>query len=284
MSQVPPYDLSPFLDVPEELLTYHEVLRQPLPAGVNHISCSRSGELFAAGTKLLRLDDQGQVLTSANLDEPATALDACCDQMAIALPRRVQVYDRELQLLQDGANLGENASLVSVALDRDRIAASDFGQRRIWLLDGLGNPKNQIDGVSADSSTGFRLPSPYFPCTFGPDDQLWVSHTGMQRVEHWQGTKLVAHFGQTGMSIERFCGCCNPVNLAILPGGDLITVEKGLPRIKRYTQDGKLVAVIAPPRSFELTTRGIGLAVHPTGRIWVSDPKRQQLIAYEEQA
>jgi len=41
-----------------------------------------------------------------------------------------------------------------------------------------------------------------------------------------------------------FCGCCNPVHLTHTSNGEIITSEKGNPRISCYSSDGKFRSVL----------------------------------------
>ncbi|MDP6381257.1 MAG: hypothetical protein QF662_07935, partial [Phycisphaerae bacterium] len=92
-------------------------------------------------------------------------------------------------------------------------------------------------------------------------------------------------WGEFSNGIEGFCGCCNPVSFALLPGGGYITAEKGLTRVKEYDADGKFVGVVAAPKEFpdhagacSLTeplaciTKGLDVAVDSKGRVLVVDP------------
>ncbi|MBM3243119.1 hypothetical protein FJZ31_43220, partial [Candidatus Poribacteria bacterium] len=56
-------------------------------------------------------------------------------------------------------------------------------------------------------------------------------------------TTLVG-LGYLSMDIDGFCGCCNPVNFAMLPDGRFVTCEKGLPRVKIYDADGTFSGVV----------------------------------------
>ena len=47
--------------------------------------------------------------------------------------------------------------------------------------------------------------------------------------------------------MDGFCGCCNPVNIALLSDGSFVTCEKGLVRVKVYDSDGAFVGVVAGP-------------------------------------
>jgi hypothetical protein len=99
---------------------------------------------------------------------------------------------------------------------------------------------------------GFVVPSPYFDLAIAPDGLLRVVNPGRHRVEAYtyDGDFELA-WGETSMRIEGFCGCCNPVNFALLPDGKFVTSEKGLPRIKIYDVDGTFMEVVAGPEHFD---------------------------------
>ncbi len=84
---------------------------------------------------------------------------------------------------------------------------------------------------------------------------------------------------------DGFCGCCNPVNFAVLPDGGFVTCEKGLPRVKIHDADGVFASVVAGPEGFaenwrvcilnalsNCQTGGLDVAVDSMGRILVLDP------------
>jgi hypothetical protein len=52
-----------------------------------------------------------------------------------------------------------------------------------------------------------------------------------------RGKQLLA-FGQRGKDVSDFHGCCNPVSVAFLSNGAIVTVEKDPTRIKVYSQEG----------------------------------------------
>ena len=79
------------------------------------------------------------------------------------------------------------------------------------------------------------------------------------------------------MSMEGFCGCCNPSNFAMLSDGSFVTSEKGIERIKVYGPGGIFRNVVAGPDSFIEGTRGIDLAVDAQDRILALDPEKKQI-------
>jgi sugar lactone lactonase YvrE len=131
-------------------------------------------------------------------------------------------------------------------------------------------PLRRVD--QADDQ-GFIVPSPYFDAALASKDRLWIANPGRRRVELYTfDGKMLAHWGKASFKIEGFCGCCNPIHIAVLPSGHLVTSEKGLPRVKVYTPEGELASVVAPPAAFAEGTTGLDVAADSRGRIWVLDP------------
>ncbi|MHC4950479.1 MAG: hypothetical protein ACYTEU_05760, partial [Planctomycetota bacterium] len=102
-------------------------------------------------------------------------------------------------------------------------------------------------------------------------------------------------WGRSGVDIEGFSGCCNPVALAILPGGGFVTAEKGLVRVKVYDADGEFVGVVAGPDQLgwiaplrvcktpeECKSKGFDVAVDSAGRIYVLDTLRNVVRVFEK--
>jgi hypothetical protein len=69
--------------------------------------------------------------------------------------------------------------------------------------------------------------------------EIIVANLGAFRVQgfDYNGNSLMA-FGKRGKEIGDFHGCCNPVSVATLSNGAIVTVEKDPTRIKVYSKDG----------------------------------------------
>jgi|GEM_PF-1281736 len=70
-------------------------------------------------------------------------------------------------------------------------------------------------------------------------NQLLVANLGAFRVQcvDMKGNKLMT-FGNRGKSLDEFHGCCNPVAVAGLNNGAIVTVEKDPTRVKIFSKDG----------------------------------------------
>jgi hypothetical protein len=91
-------------------------------------------------------------------------------------------------------------------------------------------------------------------------------------------------WGKATAGIEGFCGCCNPINLALLRDGRTITCEKGLPRVKVYRVDGTFESVVAGAEAFPENAKatmgqrgwdcrhgGLDAAADSKGRVFILD-------------
>ena len=84
------------------------------------------------------------------------------------------------------------------------------------------------------------------------------------------------------MAADKFCGCCNPTDIALTGKGYVVTAEKGLPRVKVHSAEGELLSVVAPPTQLDRAAAGIDLAVDGQGRVIVLDPVEGVVRLYEE--
>jgi len=70
-------------------------------------------------------------------------------------------------------------------------------------------------------------------------NEILVSNLGAFRVQAYDmsGKQLLA-FGKRGKGLSDFHGCCNPVSVAYLSNGAIVTVEKDPTRVKIFSKDG----------------------------------------------
>ena len=129
---------------------------------------------------------------------------------------------------------------------------------------------------------GFIIPSPFFDVEFSRDGLLRVNNPGRHRMEFYTPDgDFEGSWGVTAMGITGFCGCCNPINFALLPDGKYVTCEKGLPRVKVYSATGEFESVVAGVETFsenaracgpsDCTAGGLDATVDSQGRVYILD-------------
>ena len=96
---------------------------------------------------------------------------------------------------------------------------------------------------------GFIVPSYCFAITY-MDGRIYCSNPGRHRVESYStGGEFLAAFGKSGADAGAFSGCCNPAIITPANGGELLTSEKGIPRISCYAADGQFRSVLLDSRA-----------------------------------
>lgn len=243
--------------------------------------------LVAAGPFVCVLGREGARVSEIALDGPARCVAGAPDgTVYVGLKDHLEVYDRQGKRLARWDAPGKRAWFSGLALGRDQVFVADSGSRLIWRYDLSGKVLARIgERNPARDIPGFIVPSPYLDVAFPRDGVVRATNPGRHRVELYtpEGDFELA-WGKPSMGIEGFCGCCNPIALALLADGRYITCEKGLPRVKVYAADGTFEGVVAGPESFpenaragsltdtgDATRGGLTAAVDSTGLIYVLD-------------
>lgn len=168
------------------------------------------------------------------------------------------------------------ALITSLAVHKEDVFAADAAGRVIYRYkkDDMGSVLNII-GEKDESRNidGFVVPSPYFDIAVGGDGLLYAVNPGNHRIEAYTfDGDLEFWWGRfSNAAIDGFCGCCNPVNFAILPNDNFVTCEKGIVRVKEYDAEGKFRAVVAGPEQLYADGGIFDVAVDKNGLVYVLD-------------
>jgi len=186
---------------------------------------------------------------------PAEATPYCLlplgkDSLLVGYSNRYAILDANGKEQFKSPNLGRRTYLTSAAAYQDRLFLADAGNREVLICDRKsGEVLERFGKKEADrGNPGFNIPSPYFALAVASDGKLRVANTGLLRVETYTlDGRFVSSWGEPGMKIDRFCGCCNPAYFTLTPAGDFVTSEKGLARINVYAADGRFKGAVAGP-------------------------------------
>ncbi|MDR0699562.1 MAG: hypothetical protein LBG28_10160 [Tannerella sp.] len=148
-------------------------------------------------------------------------------------PTSVSVYSQQGRLLREWTACSEQSNYCSLALSGEFVFVTDMDYKNICKYTRNGDFVTFIG-----SPNGFVIPS----LTFGIEcigDTIYCSNSGRHQVEKYTlDGKYIGSFGKAGGAPGLFAGCCNPVHLSCTSSGDIITSEKGNPRISCYGHDG----------------------------------------------
>jgi hypothetical protein len=245
------------------------------------------GLWLAAGNTLALLSETGEREREIALGAPVRCVAAAADGTLFAGLR-----DRIVRFAADGRQLasweipGKRAWLTGLAVNGDALFAADAGNRVVLRFDPSGKLLGRIGEKNTERDIpGFVIPSPYFTVRIHPDGLLRVNNPGRHRVEAYTPEgDFEGAWGTASAAASGFCGCCNPVGLALLPDGRIVTCEKGLPRVKIFSAQGEFESVAAPSAAFpeaaragagigdlDISLAGLAAAADARGRIAVLD-------------
>lgn len=290
------YDVSEFEKTDPTLLLYE-------PAGEFATGLNQTkrlsvwpgrGILVSGDRALVLFDEDGKTLAKWSLDAPPHCLLPLSDQeVLVGFADRFGILDQNGKPLFQSPSLGRRTYLTSLARHGDKLFAADAGNREVVICERSTGKVLERFGKKDPTrgNPGFNVPSPYFALAIAPDEKLRVVNPGFLRVETYS---LDGHFesawGEPGMRIDRFCGCCNPVYFALTPNGNFITSEKGLARINVYAADGSFKGAVAGPDTLvtdkELAKQacvdctvgtGFDVAIAENGDVLALDPFRQMV-------
>ena len=280
------YDVQRFSKTDPKLIRYEEAARftcsNPEP---RRIALGPENRIYVAGKNGVTVLDQA----GARVQDIATSSPARCVAVAtdgtvyVGLQDRVEVFDRKGQRQAAWESPGQKTWFTGMAAGEHEIYVADSGNRVVLRYDRSGKLAGRIGVKDKERNIpGLIVPSPYLDVELGRDGLLRVNNFGRHRVEAYTSNGDLEFFwGKPSAGIEGFCGCCNPVGMAMLPDGRYVTCEKGLPRVKIYSAEGKFDCVVAGPESFpenvrahslaDCTVGGLDIAADAQGRVYVLD-------------
>jgi hypothetical protein len=283
------YDLSHLSKTDQKLVHYHEVGRiSALREDSRRLAIGPDDRLYvAAGNYVSLLDGQGSTISEIALSGPARCLTVAREgEIYVGQRGHVEVFDRKGQRRATWDSPGARSWFTGLAISDNAVFVADAGNRIILRYDRLGKLISRIGERNRQRNIpGFTVPSPFFDIELHQDGLLRVNNPGRHRVEAYtvEGD-FVLGWGRASAAIDGFCGCCNPINLALLPDGRFVTCEKGLPRVKVYAVDGTFESVVAGTESFpenarvaagdsrsDMTRAGLDAAVDSRGNIYILD-------------
>jgi len=246
------------------------------------------GHVYVAGDKSIRVVFGSHWLPDdiklADMPRCLTVTDD--GKIYVGMTEHVEVYDGRGKRLATWQSLGDDAVLTSIAVYKNDVFVADAGNRIVIHYDTAGKLINRIGAKDKDKNIpGFVVPSPYFDLAVARDGLLRVTNPGHHHIEAYTfDGDFEFWWGRFSSNVEGFCGCCNPVNFAILGDESFVTCEKGLIRVKIYDAEGAFVGVVAGPEQLveggtaridewasEAKAGGFDVAVDAAGRIFVLD-------------
>lgn len=161
------------------------------------------------------------------------------DKIYLLYASRVEVYNADGDMVKNWDACSYDSDYCSFTVFEGGVFATDASNKNIC--------KYNLDGTLArfiKSPDGFVVPSYSFGITH-IGDTVYCSNPGRHLIEAYNSNgDFLKSFGKSGAEAGAFSGCCNPVQLATTNAGEILTSEKGVPRISCYSTDGTFRSVL----------------------------------------
>lgn len=280
------YDVSHLQNTDPKLIAYEEAGRWKAPHAEAKRIATGPGEMLyvCSGNYLTMCARSGEPGVEIAVAEPTRCCAVAQDgTIYLGLRDHVEVYDSKAGRKAVWESPGKKPWLTGVAVSENEVFVADAGNRVVLRYDKTGKLIGRIGEKDKERNIpGFIIPSPFFDVEIARDGLLRVNNPGRHRMElYTTDGDFEGSWGVTTMGITGFCGCCNPINFALLPDGKYVTCEKGLPRVKVYTATGEFESVVAGVETFsenaracgpsDCTAGGLDAAVDSQGRIFILD-------------
>jgi len=154
-------------------------------------------------------------------------------------PTRIDLYSFDGEKKDEWTACSDNSDYCSFTTTKDYVFVTDAENKHIVQYNKQGEFVRFIK-----SPKGFIIPSYSFGI-ISINDTVYCSNSGRHKIESYTvDGEFIASFGVAGTQAGAFAGCCNPVYLEKSFNGDILTSEKGNPRISSYEKDGKFSEIL----------------------------------------
>ena len=154
-------------------------------------------------------------------------------------PTKIDLRSFDGQTIGGWEACSNNSDYCSFTTSNKYIFVTDAENKNIVQYDKQGRLVRFIK-----SSEGFVIPSYSFDI-ININDTIYCSNSGRHKIESYTlDGEFITSFGTVGTQAGAFAGCCNPVYLEKTSNGQILTSEKGIPRISCYSRDGKFRTIL----------------------------------------
>lgn len=228
------------LDEDEEFVSpYRRTFGFVVPDEITALEVEQGSIYVATPNNIYIYGLSGELQTNFSVPSDLRDLVVFKGEIYALFPTRIEVYDRQGDMLKDWEACSENSDYCSLAVCEEGVYVTDASNKNIC--------KYNLDGTLSkfiESPKGFVVPSYCFGIV-AMDGKVFCSNPGRHIVEEYTTDgDFVKSFGKSGAGKGEFSGCCNPAIITAANNGELLTSEKGIPRVSCYSADGKFQSVL----------------------------------------
>jgi len=218
---------------------YKEVLSFQLPGEINSFELY-GDKLFVSVGRTVHIHNlEGERLISfdVNSDDLVRDITVNRSEIYVLYSLRIEVYNKMGELLRAWQAESEESDFCAIAVAGDYVFATDITHLNIAQFTREGDFVRTISSPSPPR--GFIIPNNYAFDIAVWNNRIYVTNSGRHLIESYTlDGEFVASFGNRGGGAGSFAGCCNPIFITFTPNGDLLTSEKGNPRVSLFDRRG----------------------------------------------
>jgi len=218
---------------------FKQVASYELPQEINRFELHDGKLYISSGDSIFILDTAQAQRFSFPVKPDVRDITAGGGKIYVLYPAYIEVYSTGGELLNKWEACSELSDYCSIALAGAFVFVTDAENKNIHKYTDDGNFVGFIK-----SPAGFIIPSYSFDIE-SLNDTIYCVNSGRHSIEIYSADgKFISSFGGAGEEAGSFAGCCNPVYISFTPKGELITSEKGNPRVSLFEHSGKFKEIL----------------------------------------
>jgi hypothetical protein len=255
---------------------YRQIVSFATPGIVEGFELHNDQLYVVASNIVSAFDHSGKLLHRFSSGETIRDIAVNDSGIYVLYTTKIKVFSHEGELQREWEACSELSGYCSMVLAEDYVFVTDVVNKNICKYTKEGQFVKFID-----SPNGFVIPSYTFAIEY-IDGVLYCSNSGRHQVESYtlDGEYLSA-FGKAGGAPGLFTGCCNPVYLTYTANGEIITSEKGDPRISCYGSDGKFRNILLDSKSLGGGNSAYDVKVQKD-KIFIAGKNKVSVFRYDE--
>jgi sugar lactone lactonase YvrE len=234
-------------------------------------------KLYVVASNIVSVfDHSGKLLHRFSSGETIRDIAVNDSGIYVLYTTKIKVFSHEGELQREWEACSELSGYCSMVLAEDYVFVTDVVNKNICKYTKDGGFVKFIN-----SPNEFIIPSYTFAIEY-IDGVLYCSNSGRHQVESYTlDGEYLGTFGKAGGAPGLFTGCCNPVYLTYTANGEIITSEKGDPRISCYGSDGKFRNILLDSKSLGGGNSAYDVKVQKD-KIFIAGKNKVSVFRYDE--
>jgi len=205
-----------------------------IPKNISALELADDKIYVATESSVMIFDLSGELLTKFERTADIRDIAVRDNFIYLLFPTSIRVYSSEGSEVNSWEACSDNSNYCSLTVTSGYVFVTDAENKNICKYTTDGNFVAFIN-----SPRGFVIPSFSFDID-NWNDTIYCANSGRQQIETYTlNGDFIASFGHPGGQPGAFAGCCNPAYISFTSDGDILTSEKGNPRICLFEKNGK---------------------------------------------